>query len=81
MLLLAMPVASWWFMFKPADAEMVVKQEAMGLDVCVIFFAFFTHAITPPFAAHWSDTGPRFGSEIKNRASVSTFPFPPQSRF
>jgi hypothetical protein len=38
-------------------------------------FAFFTPAITPPFAAHWSDTEPTFGSEIKNRASVSPLPF------
>jgi hypothetical protein len=38
-------------------------------------FAFFTPAITPPFAAHWSDTEPIFGSEIKNRASVSLCPF------
>jgi hypothetical protein len=38
-------------------------------------FAFFTHAITPPFAARWSDTEPTFGSEIKIRASVSPLPF------
>jgi hypothetical protein len=37
--------------------------------------ACFTPAITPPFAAHWSDTEPKSGSEIKNRASVSLFPF------
>jgi hypothetical protein len=49
---------------------MVVKQEGRALDVCVIFFAFFTHAITPPFAAHWSDTQPIVRSEIANRASV-----------
>jgi len=36
-------------------------------------FAFFTHTATPLFAAHWSDTEPRFRSEIKNRASG--FPF------
>jgi hypothetical protein len=34
-------------------------------------FAYFTPAITPPLAAHWSDTEPKFRSEIKNRASVS----------
>jgi hypothetical protein len=44
-------------------------------------FAFFTPAVTPPFAAHWSDTEPRFGSEIKNRASVAPSPAPPLSRF
>jgi hypothetical protein len=38
-------------------------------------FAVFTPAITPPFATHWSDTEPKFGSEIKNRASVSLSPF------
>ena len=38
-------------------------------------FAFFTHALTPPFAARWSDTEPTFGSEIKIRASVSPLPF------
>jgi hypothetical protein len=37
----------------------------------VFVFAFFTPAITPPFAAHWFDTEPTVGSEIKNRASVS----------
>src|ERR1039457_4119908 len=37
----------------------------------VVCLRLFTHAITPPFAAHGSDTGPGFGSEIKNRASVS----------
>jgi hypothetical protein len=36
--------------------------------------ADFTPANTPPFAAHWSDTGPRIGSEIKNRASAATSP-------
>jgi hypothetical protein len=40
----------------------------------VFIFAFFTPAITPPFAAHWSDIEPRVGSEIKNRASVSLQP-------
>jgi hypothetical protein len=39
------------------------------------FFAFFTHAITPPYAARQSDTEPGFSSEIKNRASVSLSPF------
>jgi hypothetical protein len=39
------------------------------------FFAFFTHAITPPFAARQSDTEPGFSSEIKNRASVPLSPF------
>jgi hypothetical protein len=44
--------------------------------VCqVVSFAFFTPAITPPFAAHWSDTEPKFRSEIENRASVSPLPF------
>jgi hypothetical protein len=38
-------------------------------------FADFTPAITPPFAARRSDTEPTFGSEIKNRASVSPLPF------
>jgi hypothetical protein len=36
-------------------------------------FAFFTPAVTPPFAARWSDTEPIVGSEIYNRASVSYF--------
>jgi len=31
---------------------------------------FFTPAINPPFAAHWSDIEPRVWSEIKNRASA-----------
>jgi hypothetical protein len=44
-------------------------------NVWLFVFAFFTPAITPPFAAHWSDTEPTFGSEIKNRASVSPLPF------
>jgi hypothetical protein len=39
-----------------------------GQKVSVFVFAFFTPAITPPFAAHWSDTEPTIGSEIKNRA-------------
>jgi hypothetical protein len=47
----------------------------------LFIFAFFTPAATPPFAAHWSDIEPTFGSEIKNRAGVSLFPFPPLSRF
>jgi len=38
-------------------------------------FAFFTPAITPSFAAHWSATEPGFRSEIKNRASVSLLNF------
>jgi hypothetical protein len=42
---------------------------------------FFTHAITPPLAARRSDTEPKYGGEIKNRASVSPLPFPPLSRF
>jgi hypothetical protein len=42
--------------------------------VGLFVFAFFTHATTPPFAAHWSDTEPIFSSEIKNRASVSLLP-------
>jgi hypothetical protein len=37
----------------------------------VVFFAFFAHAITPPFAAQLSDTEPSFRREIKNRTSVS----------
>jgi hypothetical protein len=53
----------------------------MGWKVRLFVFAFFTPAITPPFAAHSSDTEPRFSSEIKNRASVAPFPFPPLSRF
>jgi hypothetical protein len=40
------------------------------LNVCVVFFALFTHAIAPPFAAHCSDTQPTIRSEIENRASV-----------
>ena len=47
----------------------------LGTLVRLFVFAFFTPAVTPPFAAHWSDTGPRFGSEIKNRASASPLPF------
>ena len=38
-------------------------------------FAFFTPAITPPFAARSSDTKPRVCGDIKNRASVSPLPF------
>jgi hypothetical protein len=41
----------------------------------LFLFAIFTPAITPPSAAHSSDTAPRFSSEIKNRASVSLLPF------
>jgi hypothetical protein len=47
----------------------------IGWNVWLFVFAFFTPAITPPFAAHWSDTEPGFGSEIKNRASVTPLPF------
>jgi hypothetical protein len=47
----------------------------MNRLVVLSVFAFFTHAVTPPFAARWSDTEPRFGSEIKNRASVAPLPF------
>jgi hypothetical protein len=46
-------------------------QLCRGQKVRLFVFAFFTPAITPPFAAHWSDTEPIVGSEIKNRASVS----------
>jgi hypothetical protein len=49
--------------------------------VWLFVFAFFTHAITLPFAARWSDTEPKSGGEIENRASVSPLPFPPLSRF
>ena len=42
-----------------------------GQKARLFVFAFFTPAITPPFAAHWSDNEPTDGSEIKNRASVS----------
>jgi hypothetical protein len=41
----------------------------------------FLRMPSPPLAAHWADNEPIFRSEIKNRASVSTFPFPPLSRF
>jgi hypothetical protein len=36
-----------------------------GIKVGLWVFAFFSRpqSITPPFAAHWSDTEPRFGSE------------------
>jgi len=36
-----------------------------GVKVGLWVFAFFSppQSITPPFAAHWSDTEPRFGSE------------------
>ena len=45
-------------------------------------FAFLTPAVTQPFAAHWSDTQPIVGSEIKNRASVGpACPPPLLSRF
>jgi len=47
----------------------------------LFIFAFFTPAITPPLAAHSSDTEPGFRSEIKNRASVATSPTSPLSRF
>ena len=43
--------------------------------VRLFVFADFTPAITPPFAAHWSDTESRIRSEIKNRASVCSLPF------
>jgi hypothetical protein len=49
--------------------------------VRLFVFAIFIPAITPPFATRWCDTEPKFRSEIKNRASVATFPFPPLSRF
>jgi hypothetical protein len=49
--------------------------------VRLFVFAFFTPAITPPFAARWSDIEPGFRSEIKNRASVATSPSSPLSRF
>jgi hypothetical protein len=37
---------------------------AMGRKGSLFVFAFFTPAITLPFAAHWSDTEPTVGSEI-----------------
>jgi hypothetical protein len=43
------------------------------VKVRLFVFALFTPAITPSFAARWSDTAPKFGSEIKNRASISPF--------
>jgi hypothetical protein len=49
--------------------------------VRLFVFASFTPALTPPFAAHWSDTEPTVGSEIKNRASIATLPFSSLSRF
>lgn len=58
-----------------------VGSENRGTANQVVFFTFFTHAATPPFAAHSSDTEPIFRSEILNRASVSRLPFPPLSRF
>ena len=42
-----------------------------GQKVRLFVFAFFTPAITPLFAAHWSDIEPTVGSEIKNHACVS----------
>ena len=38
----------------------------------VVFFAFFTHAITPPFAARLSDTEPKLGARSKT-APASPF--------
>jgi len=42
---------------------------------CLVAFIrlFLTSSITPPSAAHWSDTEPIFRSEIENRASVAHF--------
>jgi len=42
----------------------------------VTVFAFFTPAITPPFAARSSDTAPTMEAGSENRASVA----PPPSR-
>ena len=38
----------------------------------VVFFAFFTHAVTPPFAARLSDTEPTSGARSKT-APASSF--------
>ena len=40
-----------------------------------LLFSNFTPAVIPPFAAHYSDTQPRDGSESQNRASVALSPF------
>jgi hypothetical protein len=47
------------------------QRSCQGQKIWLFVFAYFTPAITPPFAAHWSDIKPRVGSEIKNRANVS----------
>ena len=52
-----------------------------GRIVRLFVFAFFTPAITPPLAAHRSDTEPTIGSDCENRASVAPFLFSPLSRF
>jgi hypothetical protein len=51
------------------------RENCQGQKVRLFVFAFFTPAITLPFAARWSDTEPKSGSEIKSRASVSPLPF------
>ena len=44
-------------------------------ECVVVSLRLFYARRHPVRSARWSDTEPRFGSEIKNRASVSSLPF------
>ena len=53
-------------------AEFQNPNEGECVVVCLRLFYARRH---PVRSARWSDTGPKFGSEIKNRASISPLPF------
>ena len=58
----------------PSGEAAAFRRNRRQVSLWLFVFAFL-RTPSPRPSARWSDTGPRFGSEIKNRASVSLCPF------